>query len=288
MVGLDHPRGQEVVRKRPPRFGGGDDEEGGLERDPWLEERNRKENARLAGVELSARGKAKAMIERLRTEKPDYYADPYFQKLLVSDPPMAGLLASIGLRCKESSKREYEEHKSELDSFVIRGRLNGAGVPDRMIEQICSGAAEERQPYIDLIAHDDAGKSVIFLAGPAGTGKSLAAAQWIAKRGGTWTTGERLSNLNLKAQTDSGEWAYWCRGQSRLVIDDLAILETKPDLLEAIIVRRFDARGKTVLTFNSRVEASPAQAVMALLGERTRSRVVVEGGVVLCLEVYRK
>jgi hypothetical protein len=263
----------------------------------WERQAAVRERARIEGVVRIEGRLAPRRLQELHETDPATYAELEASGVVDRDPLLAGQLAAMALRRLNVTPELWQETCRDVKLFSNRRRLSDAGVPQELARTVLEGAdargraVEERQPFVDLVRRLEEGARIVVLAGVAGTGKSIAAAQWILKAGGSWVSGEFVASINLKMSTDRDVYQDLQRPRTNLVIDDLAIADGGP--VDSLLVRRFDAGAVTVATMNvphrggADRESEVRSAVAKVAGERTRSRIRSDGGLVICDEPMR-
>jgi len=239
---------------------------------------------------------APVRLEELRKVDPGTYVELETSGLIDRDPLLAGQMAAMSTRRVAVTNESWEALVKDVAEFSNRKKLDDAGVPGKLAMAVISGrdehgtAIDERQPLHELVTHLEAGARIVILAGAAGSGKSIAAAQWILRSGGSWVSGELVASINLKMVPDREIYHDLQRPRSHLVIDDLAITEGP---LDSLLVRRFDEDAITVCTMNVAHKSAadrPTEvraALAKIFGDRTKSRLASDGAIIICDEPMR-
>lgn len=171
--------------------------------------------------------------------------------------------------------KQREAYADKLVDLPEVRRLNrerewrARGIPERLWPMLHDGAPGEQvgplapkpSPALDAAARflvPAETRTFLVLAGPVGSGKTVAAA-WAA----AWSSGRLVKALDLvRAGLYPDDHAFWptLHGEKLLVIDDAGVepLDAKGYGLAAVVGlfdRRYDAARKTILTTNLTLEA---------------------------------
>lgn len=158
-------------------------------------------------------------------------------------------------------------------------RIGSAGIPitDAMRAALVGGTFANTG-CMTAIEHfrsvDEPRKSWLFLAGPPGSGKSIAAAEAIACCGGVWVSAQQLPRIFAANFGDQYEAQETVRTASLLVIDDLGT-EQDSQRMAAILIELLDARKSmsrhpTIATSN--LTSASFLARYSAAGDRLSSR----------------
>lgn len=157
-----------------------------------------------------------------------------------------------------------------IETMLLRGEVNGSAATQKLLSAIGSKPA------------------VVVLHGRTGTGKSVAAAAWLAGYEG-FADSDRRGFAGWAPAPEFALHAEWsadarrCASICRLVIDDVGL---EPDRsiarIEALIYERFGEKRPTVITTN----LTPKEFKQRY-NDRVWSRIGEDGASIVCSEVLR-